>query len=283
MNKGKKVAIEQGRKILGLKGNGKGRPLVKSEEQEDGGEQRLDETHSEDGDYSTDTDGDEDDSFRENGLNYVAPLTTSNLRDRSSLKKPTYVTHDSDGVLESVEEDQEYPNKKVKRQKRSKSQKSVSIDSEAVSRYQSEDIDNVKHELEASHPVTHLLEFHPTSTPPAEPSPVQPTGDLYIFRGNINTTGLPYDHFGYHNGYGGYAPAPLQHIAPSMYSSMQPHTPQQQQFPLHVNTTGYDEDGSIFDSASNTEHYSSDPVTDETDVPSEFTNAWYHSHPEQQA
>ena len=135
VNKGKKVAIEEGRKLLGLKGNGKGRPLVKNEGDDEIQqplpeipevpeaqlqEQSFESNFSEDGIYSDD-DADEDEEYPADDQyleNFQPPLATPTLRDRTTLKKPTYVAPEED-TLESVEKDQEYQGLTANHQKSS--------------------------------------------------------------------------------------------------------------------------------------------------------------------
>lgn len=214
VNKGKKDAIEQGRRLMGLRGNGKGHPLIKQ-------------VSSEFGDV-------EDDYEEEQAIEEC--FNSRRLRDRSQLKNPNYAEEHS--VCKSIEEDHSSrPAKKAKRSRRSKHQ-NQDVDSAGVSVNAadgvSESLEVVKTEQEPYSPCNTPLEEHDQDGPLSSPQ-VPYVGA----HGNANDNLYPFNHPPFAMDYEAYPAIPFQTFDQPGYAATPHYAPQQMIFPHPYNASRF--------------------------------------------
>ena len=249
---------------MGVKGNGKGRPLVKegSSEIEDGEE---------------DADDYEEEQAEEESFECPTLTTKPALRDRLQLKKPSYI-ESTDGQ-DSVEDEFSPPAKRAKRQNRSthKAQVSDSVDSTATT---------------SSGPSEHIngLETKPgPHSPygfPAEASSdrllhrnASPIDDYYAIHGSANHNIAPYDNRYFDNGFDNYSPSVYQQYDQPVFATMQQHAPHQLPYSHASDATNFEATNGFSNDSSEPGQFSSDPVTDDADVPEGFcTSQWYNNY-----
>ena len=256
---------------MGVKGNGKGRPLVKegSSEVEDG---------------EDDADDYEEEQAEEERFERSTFGTTPTLRDRSQLKKPSYAEPTDDGE-DPVEDDYHSPAKRAKGQSRSshKGQVSSSMDTSATSSSgQLGQVDALKTESEPHSPYDLPIEESSDGFPNSNSSPVEPIVGYFGIQGDTDDNAISFNNHFFSNDLGNYSASAYQPFAPQLYAAMQPLAQQQLTYPHELDAMRVDATSTFVNDSSGTDPFSSDPVTDETDVPEGFRESeWYNNYMKQ--
>lgn len=197
---------------MGLKGNGKGHPLIKQESSEM---------------------GEEDDEYEEEEA-VEERFETRRFRDRSPLKRSNYDEQES--LRGSIEEDESpRPAKKPKRTIRPKRQiqiQNVDTASNSVNTSDSvsEDLGNVKIEQGPLSPYDISREENDPNGPLSRPL------NTYFVQGNTNDAPYPFNRPPFDTTYGAYLTTPYQTFDQPSYPAPQQFAPHQLIFPQQFNT-----------------------------------------------
>ena len=250
---------------MGVKGVGKGRPLVNEDFSE------LEEGEDDAEDY-------EEEQAEEELYERSNFAATPTLRDRSQLKRPSYFEHSEDGQ-DSVDDEFHPPDKKAKHQSRV-TRNSDSVDTIADSSSgQPEQMDAVKTERGPHSPFDVPVEGSPNEFSNSNSSSIQPIVNYFGIRGNTNDTVASFNSPFFSNGFGNYPPTAYQPFAQPMYTTTQALAQQQLTYPHTLGAAGLDATNNFMDSSSGADPYSSDPVTDDNDVPEGFCESeWYSNY-----
>ena len=256
---------------MGVKGNGKGRPLVKGDFSE------VEDAEDDAEDYEEEQA--EEERFRSSTFATTTPV----LRDRSQLKKPSYVECTEDGQ-DSMEDDFHPTVKKTKRQSRStrKAQIHDFVDiATTASSSQPGHMGAMKTEYAPHSPYDFPVEPSPNGFSNSNSSPVQPIVNYFGNQGNINDNTTSFNSAFFSSGFGYYPPSAYQPFGQPMYVTTQPLVQQQLTCPHELDATKGHASKS-FDNSSGADPYSSDPVTDEADIPDGFCESeWYNNYAKQ--